>query len=714
MALSLFRKYRPETFAQFVGQEHIAGTLRRAVAGGNVADAYLFSGPRGTGKTSTARLLAKALLCENAHDGEPDDSCEQCREIAAGVHPDVYELDAASRTGVENVRDEIISRVAFAPIRGRYKIYIIDEVHMLSTAAFNALLKTLEEPPTHIKFILCTTDPAKVPQTIQSRCQRFDFHRFTDDEIVGNLRRICDAEGFTAEEAALAVIAAHSQGGMRDALVTLEQIAVFGQGQVTLAAAEDMLGQIRPEQLAAMTEAIANCDVAACFAQVTALVLAGTDVVQFSRELTGHLRDLYICYVLSENRGATQAGSTRGGTASSSVSDAALLQQARLFGSTARLAACLSVAADLNQSLKNSSDERLSLEMALIQMSRPETVQSLESLIARVATLEQQVEALAAGATVGAAGAAVEAAGAAVEAAGATVEAAGATPSPATEVSIEQTFADNPAISTDSTETTRASETDSTQTATPAAEPAPDEPGNNPMSNALFSMKNDSDAQRLWTGVLRWMKDNRHRKLIGQLDSTLARFDIDRQTLVIVLQQSAGFTLQSLQQAESIDLIRQAIQQIYGEDLAFDFQLGVSKPVPGASLPQKPVAETRPKASDMVDAVIEKTFTPLPSSASITTAEPASVTEKPVTPTGSEAPADNPAPASSPQIAVDPQAAFDPQSMLSEAFGQPIVFETIAGDRASLLTPDIVDDPDDPFTRPTEEQALLPLDDFEV
>ena len=197
MALSLYRKYRPEVFEDVVGQEHVEKTLMNAIAEGSVAHAYLFCGPRGTGKTTSARLLAKALLCENGPTVSPDGTCPQCLEIAQGTHPDVNELDAASRTGVDNVREEIIGRVNFAPTRGRYKIYIIDEVHMLSTAAFNALLKTLEEPPDHVVFILCTTDPHKVPETIQSRCQRFDFRRFSIEEIVSYLKRICAGEGYT-------------------------------------------------------------------------------------------------------------------------------------------------------------------------------------------------------------------------------------------------------------------------------------------------------------------------------------------------------------------------------------------------------------------------------------------------------------------------------------------------------------------------------------
>ena len=214
--------------------------------------------------------------------------------IAEGVHPDVYELDAASRTGVENVREEIINRVQFAPTRGRYKVYIIDEVHMLSIAAFNALLKTLEEPPDHVVFILATTDPQKVPETIHSRCQRFDFRRISNESIVSRLGAVCVAEGVEFEGDALDLIAHHAGGGMRNALTSLEQTIAFGEGKVTLAVAERMLGGVDSGDLANIVQALGKRDAAACFNWVAEFVESGSDLAQFARELAQHVRNLYV------------------------------------------------------------------------------------------------------------------------------------------------------------------------------------------------------------------------------------------------------------------------------------------------------------------------------------------------------------------------------------------------------------------------------------
>ena len=379
MSLSLYRKYRPNVFSDVVGQEHVENTLVNAVCDGSVAHAYLFCGPRGTGKTTTARLLAKALNCERGACQQPCGTCEQCEAIAAGTHPDVYELDAASRTGVENVREEIISRVHFAPTQGRMKVYIIDEVHMLSTGAFNALLKTLEEPPSHVVFVLCTTEARKVPETIQSRCQRFDFRRFTINEIVGYLQRICDGEGFTYEREALEYLAAKSAGGMRDATTALEQVASFSDGAVNMERIGALFGQLDGQGLFELADHIAAHDTAACFLWLDRLVTSGADLSQLAADLAQHLRNLYAVSICGPESGIVAAGEAQ---------LEQYRQQAEAFGGPQRLARALQLCGELVAELRRSTDLRLSVEIALTRLCCPESELSLEALAERVAALE--------------------------------------------------------------------------------------------------------------------------------------------------------------------------------------------------------------------------------------------------------------------------------------------------------------------------------------
>lgn len=387
---SLYRKYRPLTFQSVVGQQHIVSTLENAVTEGRLSHAYLFCGPRGTGKTTMARILAKALLCDEAKDAAPghgclpDGDCPECQAIAEGTHPDVYELDAASRTGVDNVREEIVNSVGFAPVRGRYKVYIIDEVHMLTTAAFNALLKTLEEPPAHVVFVLCTTDPQKVLETILSRCQRFDFHRIANEDLVSRMRYICEQEDFSFDEEALEIVARHARGGMRDALSALEQLSTFGDGSVRTADAVSLLGETSSTVLARFAEGIAVRDVVGLFKLVKDQVEEGADLLELTRDLVAHLRDVYAVRV------AGAASALVDGTPDEV---AALGEEAARFETPDRLARCLTVLDDAALQMRDASDARLVLEISLTRLARPESDLTLEALAERLDQLERRLAA---------------------------------------------------------------------------------------------------------------------------------------------------------------------------------------------------------------------------------------------------------------------------------------------------------------------------------
>lgn len=294
--LVLARKWRPQVFEDLIGQEPIAKILRNAVANNKLAHAYIFSGPRGVGKTTTARILAKALNCEKGPTPDPCGKCRFCQDIAEGISMDVFEIDGASNTGVDNIRD-LRERIRYAPSIGRYKVYIIDEAHMLSTSAFNALLKTLEEPPPHVIFILATTEPKKIPPTVLSRCQHLPFRRISTQKIKDRLKFICNSDKIKVSESALDLVARAGDGSMRDALTILDQISSFSE-DITVSEIQDLLGFTNIQTLSKLTEAVIKGDSNAIIATISDLSNAGTDMRIVIKDLLQFIRNLLIAKIV--------------------------------------------------------------------------------------------------------------------------------------------------------------------------------------------------------------------------------------------------------------------------------------------------------------------------------------------------------------------------------------------------------------------------------
>ena len=598
MAEALYRKYRPQIFEDVVGQEHIERTIKNAIEQDKVSHAYLFTGPRGTGKTTTARLLAKALLCECGPTSEPDGTCDDCVMIANGEHPDVYELDAASRTGVENVREEIIGRVQFAPTRGRYKIYIIDEVHMLSTAAFNALLKTLEEPPSHVVFILATTDPQKVPETIHSRCQRFDFRRISAESIVSRLGAICVSEDVEFEGEALDLIAHRAEGGMRNALTSLEQLIAFGEGKVTMEVAERLLGSIDTNDLAEIVRAIGTRDVASCFRWTAEYVETGADLAQFARDLAEHMRNMYVLSLAGADVALEVSETVRRELAS----------ELPLFGPD-RLARLLGVLGDLSAELKTSTNPRLSFEIALTRMVRPDSDLTLEALAERIEALESGHSAVAH--VIGGGAAAV----AAPQVAAASAPQVSVAPVPASPLASPATQgapmpASQPAAAPASAPgPDRASSAEragavpaasvqpvaAPQVAAPSREaggvppqgaegvsaPRPASPvmqsqapsAAAPSDQLKASLQNPAALQRVWQAVLATLKKNKAAYGVLFLN-TKAVYDAGKDTLIIEFPAENSFAFKAVQKPDVQEAVSVALNQACGESLHFAYAQG--------------------------------------------------------------------------------------------------------------------------------------------
>jgi len=352
---ALYRRYRPQTFAAIVGQEHVTRTLKNAIGAGQVAHAYLLAGSRGIGKTTIARLIAKAVNCTKAKDGEPCDRCENCTAIREGTFLDLIEIDAASNRGIDEMRD-LRDKVRFAPSQGQYKVYVIDEAHQLTSEAFNALLKTLEEPPPHVIFVLATTESGKIPATIVSRTQRFDLRRIPYKGVVAQLAKIIEQEGLKAEPAALEAIARHAQGSLRDAESVLDMVAAFSEGGVKLADVDELLGVSEWEETSALFDALAANDGAAGVRLVGRLVDEGRDLRLFVKRAIDHTRAL----VLVNAQGKPPE------TASEGVA-AKLAEQAPKFP-LPRLAAIAKRLIETEQHLKTSEGTPLPLELAILDL----------------------------------------------------------------------------------------------------------------------------------------------------------------------------------------------------------------------------------------------------------------------------------------------------------------------------------------------------------
>lgn len=374
--VALYRRWRPQDFDALVGQQAVKTALSNALTSGRIAHAYLFSGPRGTGKTSTARILAKALNCESGPTPHPCGHCLNCERITAGTSMDVFEIDAASNRGIEEIKS-LREQLAFAPVNGRYKIYIIDEVHMLTTEAFNALLKTLEEPPAHVIFILATTDPHRIPATIHSRCQRFDFRRVTVDEIAEHLALVAEKSGINADAEALRLIAIQAEGGMRDALSLLDQCGVMAQ-QVTVQTVREVLGIVGREALRELVLGIGRQDVPQVLEQLNNLLQQGKDVKQILTELTEYLRALLLYQAAPSYQEAYLTD-----TAEELAKCVPLFSRDRIMAAQQRLHEAVG-------ELRWTMRPRITAELCLFDLCRMEG-STVAALAARVEMLERQL-----------------------------------------------------------------------------------------------------------------------------------------------------------------------------------------------------------------------------------------------------------------------------------------------------------------------------------
>ena len=379
---ALYRKFRPSTFEDVKGQDHIVTTLKNQIRADRIGHAYLFCGTRGTGKTTIAKILARSVNCEHPVDGSPWNECPTCKAILAGVSTNVIEIDAASNNGVDNIR-EIREEVAYRPTQGRYKVYIIDEVHMLSTGAFNALLKTLEEPPSYVIFILATTEANKIPVTILSRCQRYDFRRITIDTIAARLSELMEKEGVDVEEKAIRYVAKAGDGSMRDALSLLDQCIAFYLGQkLTYDKVLEVLGTVDTEIFSQMLRTILAGDVTGSIRTLETLLNRGKELGQFVTDFTWYLRNLLLVKSADETEELLDV----------STENLKLLKEESTMVDDETLIHYIRVLSELSGQLRYAAQKRVLVEVALVKLCKPQMEQNLESVLERLRILEEKME----------------------------------------------------------------------------------------------------------------------------------------------------------------------------------------------------------------------------------------------------------------------------------------------------------------------------------
>ena len=501
---SLYRRHRPQTFDEVVGQAPIVRTMRNAVEQGKVHHAYLFVGSRGTGKTSIAKILARSLNCVNGPTLQPCGECESCRAISAGTSLDVIEMDAASNNSVDDIRD-LREKVGFAPAMGRWKVYILDEAHMLSTSAWNAFLKTLEEPPPNTIFVLATTEAHKVLPTIVDRCHRFDFRRPSLPEITTVLKRIAEAEGIEADERALAMIARAASGSFRDAIGTLDQLVTYGDRKVTLDGVLEVLDVADADLIFGATDAIVEHDPGAALERVQELADSGRDPIQFMRDLTAHLRQLVVVQTLGE---APDSFSVTADQTARLESQARALPQSEAVRAIGLVAEALSA-------VKEGSDARIQLEVALLKAARPRSDASVEALLMRIEQLERAL---------------------------------GGDAAPVTEISQRPKKKD-----------TSPPKNESEPVLAAAPPPAPDEP--------VIGI------ETLWPAVLERVQESEGGEMLAALLADARPASLDGDELVLEYPQSASFSKRKIGDPANADRLAEALRLVAGRPVSVRVEL---------------------------------------------------------------------------------------------------------------------------------------------